>query len=203
VSKIEKETIMRKKSIAICLIMLGGFVFTSGCAKNEMVKKDEAVAQVAKTPNIVKSEPVKMETLTNTPLTQNQIKESAAPDTLQPVTNAAELKAELEKIYFDFDGYALSQTARDTLIKNSANLKKDPAVIVQIEGHCDERGSNEYNLALGERRAKSAMQYLATMGISENRLSVISYGKEKPVAVGEDEASWAKNRRDEFVISTK
>ena len=79
-------------------------------------------------------------------------------------------------------------------------MKKNSALKVRIEGHCDERGSDEYNLALGERRAKAAMNYLVTLGIADKRLSVISYGKEKPVDPGHDEAAWAKNRRAEFVI---
>ena len=79
-------------------------------------------------------------------------------------------------------------------------LKGKPTVKIQIAGNCDERGSAEYNLALGERRAKSAQQYLITMGVAPDRLSIISYGKEKPAVEGHDEAAWAKNRRDEFTI---
>jgi peptidoglycan-associated lipoprotein len=77
---------------------------------------------------------------------------------------------------------------------------KNNSLKVQIEGNCDERGSDEYNLALGEKRAKSAMKYLETLGVPAERLSVISYGKEKPADPGHDEAAWAKNRRDEFVL---
>jgi len=79
-------------------------------------------------------------------------------------------------------------------------LKVQPDAKVKIEGHCDERGSAEYNLALGERRAKSAMQYLVTLGVKADRVSIISYGKEKPAVDGHDDAAWAKNRRAEFVI---
>jgi peptidoglycan-associated lipoprotein len=82
-------------------------------------------------------------------------------------------------------------------------IKKDSAAKVRIEGNCDERGSDEYNLALGEKRAKAAMEYLVTLGIPAERLSVISYGKEKPADPGHDEAAWAKNRRDEFVVLSK
>lgn len=82
-------------------------------------------------------------------------------------------------------------------------MRNNPTVKIQIEGHCDERGSDAYNLALGERRAKAALQYLVTLGIPDKRLSVISYGKEKPADPGHDETSWSKNRRDEFVIVTQ
>lgn len=122
---------------------------------------------------------------------------------LEPIPGASELKAAFEVIHFDFDSYLLSREARSSLVKNVEMMKYDPGISVRIEGHCDERGSDEYNLALGEKRARAAMQYMVTMGIPRQRLSVISFGKEKPVAVGHDQASWAKNRRDEFALTTE
>jgi peptidoglycan-associated lipoprotein len=108
----------------------------------------------------------------------------------------------LNAIFFDFDSSTLSQPSRDTLSNNAAVLlKKQTGLKIQVEGHCDERGSAEYNLALGERRAKSAMNYLLTLGVPASRLSVISYGKEKPADQGHDDAAWAKNRRAEFVAA--
>ena len=115
-------------------------------------------------------------------------------------SSRAALQQALEKIYFDFDSAALSESSRDTLKKDYELIKKNGAAKVEIEGHCDERGSDEYNLALGERRAKAALNYLVTLGIAPGRLSTISYGKEKPADPGHDEAAWAKNRRVEFVI---
>ncbi len=128
-------------------------------------------------------------------------KQAARQIELESIANAGELKIILENIYFDFDSPTLSRDARKTLANNAERLKKASNVMVRIEGNCDERGSDEYNLALGERRAKSALQYLAALGVPEKRLSAVSYGKEKPVAVMHDEASWTKNRRDEFVIT--
>ena len=110
------------------------------------------------------------------------------------------LKEALEKVYFSFDSSNLDDGARQNLTKNAAFMKKNGSAKVRIEGNCDERGSDEYNLALGERRAKAAMQYLVTMGVPAARLSVISYGKEKPADPGHDEAAWARNRRDEFAV---
>ena len=95
----------------------------------------------------------------------------------------------------------LSESARTTLTKNASALKASSATI-RIEGNCDERGSAEYNLALGERRAKTAQQYLLTLGIKPERLSTISYGKEKPAIQGGGETAGVKNRRDEFVVVT-
>jgi peptidoglycan-associated lipoprotein len=118
-------------------------------------------------------------------------------------SKGVKLNGALEKIYFEFDATTLSEQARTSLTNNAERLRKSSTVTVRIEGHCDERGSDEYNLALGEKRAKTAMHYLVTMGIPAKRLSVLSYGKEKPADSGHDEAAWSKNRRDEFVVTSK
>jgi peptidoglycan-associated lipoprotein len=134
---------------------------------------------------------------------QQTVKEAPAPvktETLPEIDKTAALQKALERIYFDFDSFVLTAPSRDALDKNAALLAKNNPVKVQIEGHCDERGSDEYNLALGEKRAKAALSYLVTLGISPERLSIISYGKEKPLDMGHDEASWAKNRRAEFMV---
>jgi len=107
---------------------------------------------------------------------------------------------ENEDIHFDFDSAVIREDAKPILLKKAEFLKKYPTLTVTIEGHCDERGTNEYNLALGERRAHSAWQYLVNLGIAPNRMQMISYGEERPIAAGHDEASWAKNRRAHFVI---
>lgn len=101
--------------------------------------------------------------------------------------------------YFDFDSFKIRGDARDVLKTNANFLKSNPSVSVQIEGHCDERGTTEYNLALGERRANAARDYLVRLGIDKARLSVISYGKERAQDSGHDESAWAKNRRASFV----
>lgn len=107
---------------------------------------------------------------------------------------------ELEPVYFAFDDYTLSEEAKDILKINAEWLDKNKNVRVQIEGHCDERGSAEYNIALGERRAKSARNYMIQLGIDPSQLSTISYGKERPKDPGHNEEAWEKNRRDEFVV---
>jgi len=105
----------------------------------------------------------------------------------------------LHTIYFDYDKSALSSEAKKLLGENIDWLKKNQKSSLQIEGHTDERGSVEYNLALGDRRAKSVRKYLVDSGIDGKRLKVISYGKEKPVATGDTEAAYSKNRRANFV----
>lgn len=191
---------MRKGMVGLVTVLFCGALLVGGCAKKEMVKGEEGVVPSAATekPAVtppakpsINEEVVKEQPIKEAPTTEASIKE-------QPVTAVA--ATELEKVYFDFDSFVLSQTSRDILSKNAKWLQKNGRVKVQIEGHCDERGSDEYNLALGEKRAKSAMNYLVTLGVSADQLSVISYGKEKPADQGHNEAAWAKNRRDEFVI---
>jgi len=102
---------------------------------------------------------------------------------------------ELKDISFDFDRFDLSPEARATLADDAAWLESNPNVKVAVEGHCDERGTNEYNIALGDRRAKSAYNYLINLGIKADRLSTISYGEEKPQCTEHEESCWSKNRR--------
>jgi peptidoglycan-associated lipoprotein len=101
-------------------------------------------------------------------------------------------------VYFDYDSYALRPDALETLRKKAESLQRFPKTQVQIEGHCDERGTQEYNLALGEMRAQAAREHLDRLGISRDRIITISYGEEMPAAPSHDELAWAKNRRCEF-----
>jgi peptidoglycan-associated lipoprotein len=109
----------------------------------------------------------------------------------------------LKDIHFDFDKYNIRPGDAEILRENAALLKKYPKVRIQVEGHCDERGTTEYNLALGERRANNTKRYLLSLGISTDRISTISYGKERPLDPGHNEEAWAKNRRAHTIISSK
>jgi len=109
-----------------------------------------------------------------------------------------ETVAGLETIHYAYNDFTLDERARITLEQNAVFMRKNPALKVIIEGHCDERGSDEYNLALGERRAAAARNYLVSLGIGNDRLSIISYGEELPLVAEANEAAWAKNRRAEF-----
>ena len=105
-----------------------------------------------------------------------------------------------EDIYFDFDKSTLSPSAQDNLLRKAEWLRENYDATVTIEGHCDERGTNEYNLALGDRRAESAKDFLSDLGIDPSRLSTISYGEERPVDPRQNEEAWAKNRRSHFKV---
>ncbi len=109
----------------------------------------------------------------------------------------------LKIVHFDFDTFSLTEEARTTLKENTEWLKTHKSIKVQVEGHCDSRGTQEYNLALGQKRADAVRKYLADLGIGAKRLSTISYGEEKPLDSVETEEAWAKNRRAQFVITDK
>ena len=179
---------MRKESKGLMVALGLVAMMAAGCAKEEVVKQDEPVVPQQTVKQAEPAQPVQQ------PAAQTEQKQEA--------TAAKEAEAvSLETVYFDFDKSDLRQDARDALSKNAeVLLKKLTDAKIQIAGNCDERGSDEYNLALGDRRAKSAAKYLETLGVKADRISTISYGKEKPAVEGHDEAAWAKNRRDDFVI---
>jgi peptidoglycan-associated lipoprotein len=109
----------------------------------------------------------------------------------------------LQTVYFDFDSAALTSASKSALEQNAGWLKLAKQVDIEIEGHCDERGGIQYNLALGERRAKSVKDFLTALGVDAGRVSIVSYGKERPVAFGHSEEDWSRNRRANFVIRAK
>jgi len=114
-------------------------------------------------------------------------------------TATARVPASLQRIHFEFDSYVLTADSKATLQDNADYLKANAGKRVQIEGHCDERGSDEYNLVLGEKRARATKSFLVSLGIDDRRIDVISYGEERPLDPASNEGAWAKNRRAEFV----
>jgi peptidoglycan-associated lipoprotein len=186
------------KNNAVGFLLIAGCVafMANGCAKQELVKKDESIAPAINTA----TKPVEKKEAKEMAVKPVPVQETTLNENSRQALDKEQLQAALEKIYFGFDSYELSDAARTSLVNNSGLLKKNSAVRVRIEGNCDERGSAEYNLALGEKRAIAAKKYLETMGIPASGISTISYGKEKPADPGHSEAALAKNRRDEFVI---
>jgi len=134
---------------------------------------------------------------------------AAAPATTAPAAPGARPSpkefvavAELKDVFFDFDKYDVRPGDAKVLDGNASWLKSNDNLVL-IEGHCDERGTNEYNLALGERRAKSAMNYLVSQGIQASRITIISYGEERPLCTDKTEDCWAKNRRAHFLVKPR
>jgi peptidoglycan-associated lipoprotein len=175
------------------LLIFSGSIMLSSCAK-EAVKDTEALTadEKAKRDAAEKARLERERMERERALREQQLREG----------EAARLKQEFENkaIYFEFDSAVLGTEAQDVLREKADYLKANADKKVLIEGHCDDRGSVEYNLALGQRRAESAMKYLVILGISSDRIRTISYGKERPVDPGQNEEAWAMNRRDEFVL---
>jgi len=176
-----------------------------GCAKKEVVMAEEPIAPAAVTAPVAPPPPApEVPRVVLPPETKRA--EAIPPPVILPPSPQPMLPVEkapvvsLETIHFDFDKSDLREPDREILVKNADIMMKKLQGNVLIEGHCDERGSDEYNLALGERRALSALKYLVTLGVSANRLSWVSFGEEKPFDPGHDEEAWAKNRRAQFVI---
>ncbi len=182
---------MQKFNITRLLVMLVALtLLAAGCAKKP-VMEEAAVMEQPTEVAVVEQQPV---------VVQQVDEEAARRAAAEAAAAAAALRAtnNLGRIHFDFDQYTLTTAAKDQLASNAALLKAAPAVKVQIEGHCDERGSDEYNLALGEKRALATKNYLVSLGVAVDRMSIISYGEEMPLDPANSEAAWAKNRRAEF-----
>jgi len=172
-----------------CLAVLVAGVI-SGCAK-----KPAPDTMGGETPAVTEMSSQDVKGIQEGSMSESGIKESGSMQGMQGAEMA------MQRIHFNFDQYILTPEAQETLAKNADYLRSNPGVKVQIEGHCDERGSDEYNLALGERRATTTKNYMVTIGIDASRLSTISYGEEKPLEMGNNEDAWAMNRRAEFVVS--
>ena len=208
---------MKKSSIILMVIMLSfalSLIFLGGCTKKTMVKevstaKEESTAKekgaVVKDAGAEKmkkgDETTKSVLMKGKPSTEGSAKEVTEAGARKD--KAAEVKgtSTFVDIHFDFDKYNLKSEDRAILKKDADWLAKHEKINVIIEGNCDERGTSEYNLALGQRRADEAMKYLVELGIDQKRIKTISYGKEKPLDPGHNEETWSKNRRDHFVAN--
>jgi len=159
--------------------------------------------------------PKKAEVTTSPAAEVEKVTAPSTPALASAETKTSESKAEapnersavsaegLRPVYFDFNRSLMRDDAKAVLKANGAWLKANPQARIRIEGHCDARGTVEYNQALGQRRAVSAKQYLTFMGISADRITLVSYGKEKPMCTESTEECWQKNRRDDFIVVGK
>jgi peptidoglycan-associated lipoprotein len=202
---------MGKKSlVAVVLILCVGLVLT-GCPKKTVVKEEpsmkkaeEAVAEREKAAKLEREKELARLREEEAKKAKEQEFEKSLVAKKEPGIAGEVFESRLLKdIHFDFDKYDIRPEDTEILKENAALLMQYPKVKIQTEGHCDERGTNEYNLALGERRANAAKKYLLSLGISPDRISTISYGEEKPLDAGHNEEAWFKNRRGHFVILSK
>jgi peptidoglycan-associated lipoprotein len=182
-------------------------LFLVGCPKRPATLAGAAVAPAPAAPVVVAPAPAGPSTSGGSAATPAPTPSPAAPSTAAPGTppRPSEFAANpaLKDIYFDFDKYDVRAGDAKILDANAGWLKQNAGTLVLIEGHCDERGTNEYNLALGERRAKSTMNYLVAQGIQANRITIISYGEERPVCAEKNEACWTKNRHAHFLVKAR
>ena len=183
---------MYRQGLLFCLVVT--LVFSAGCATKKVQK------ETALTPP-----PAPAQTLTPPVDIPKPVPVVEQRKAVEPVVDKPQVVVEplpvavLQSVPFEYDQHLLSDTAREILAANAAILKAQGRLQVTLAGYCDERGSDQYNIALGERRAESVRNYLLSLGISAGRLETISYGEEKPLDPGHDEDAWAKNRRVEFV----
>jgi peptidoglycan-associated lipoprotein len=181
-----------KKVFVIIFLLTFGFILCA-CAPRKAVQLPPTTPQETKAPEVKPEKKATEEKVTEEQLAKIETREEETP-------KYAEEKSVFEDIHFDFDKYDIRPDAKPILQSISDWLIKNKSVMLLIEGHCDERGTNEYNLALGDRRAKATKDYLIALGIPSGRIQIISYGEEKPLCTEKTEECWQENRRAHFVI---
>ncbi len=168
----------------LALFTLSSVVALSGCSKKDVVSDEPVITPSGDTSG----------SLGDTSAASGSAGTSGASDAVS---------SDMATIYFGYDSFSLSSEARSSLKDNAAWLKSNGTATIQIEGHCDERGTTEYNLALGEKRANAVRDYMVKLGVASSRISVISYGEERPSDPGHDESAWSRNRRASFVMVSR
>ena len=202
---------MGKKGLVVLVLILCVGLLLTGCPKKTVMKEEpstrkaeEAVAEREKAAKLAaEQEAARIREEEAKKAKEKEFEKSMVAKKEPGIAGEVFESRLLKDIHFDFDRYDILPEDAQILKENAALLMNYPKVKIQVEGHCDERGTNEYNLALGERRANAAKKYLVSLGISADRISSISYGEEKPLDTGHNEEAWAKNRRGHFVILSK
>ncbi|HDS15685.1 MAG TPA: peptidoglycan-associated lipoprotein Pal [Proteobacteria bacterium] len=185
---------MKAAKVVLALVLTAFLMFavtSCTCKPGDLEEEKISQPETLSTPSVISSQ-----------MEQSEIARPAtiASASIKVGDRAVDLGDRIFPIYFDFDRSELSGEARETLSELAQWLKNNPSIVLRVDGHCDERGSNEYNLALGERRASSAKKYLVYLGIAPERLETMSYGEEKPSCTEANESCWSRNRRDDFTI---
>jgi peptidoglycan-associated lipoprotein len=193
--------VTRAAQVTLMSLLLAGLMIT-GCARRPATTAASAAAPAA-APSPAPAPAPAPSAPSPAPAPPAPAAAAAPAPAPRPVPKEFMAVAALKEVYFDFDKYDIRPEDAKTLDANATWLKSNGDNLVLIEGHCDERGTNEYNLALGERRAKSTMNYLVSQGIQANRITIISYGEERPVCTEKTEACWAKNRRANFLVKPR
>jgi peptidoglycan-associated lipoprotein len=203
--KRRRKMMKRKWIILAMLFVVPAMLFTVSCAKKAVVAEPSmtdttAADEAARQAELEKQKEMERQKQLEEERLAAERAEQLKADAMARDMMMAKNRFLNENVYFDFDNATLDYQAQELLKQKAMWLRDNPDANVVIEGHCDERGTNAYNLALGERRAESAKTFLVNLGISGMRLTTISYGEEKPVDMGQNEEAWAKNRRAAFVL---
>ncbi len=188
---------MKVKVVVVGLFLLVSVV---GCKKKKPANIEKEIEETTTEIPEVKEEEVEAEPEVDLSLDK---KPETLPEDIVELNQYVVNEGLLGDIFFDFDRFDLRPEARERLAKNAEFLKKHPELIVLIEGHCDERGTNEYNLALGDKRANAAKDFLVSLGVNPDNLKTISYGEEKPFCKESNEQCWQLNRRAHFKIISR
>jgi peptidoglycan-associated lipoprotein len=193
VIKLTQEVFAMKRFLA-CVVIMGFAVF--GCAEKQAVAPVQQPGELTQP-----SQPKEVEQPKKVPVTEQVTEQQIAKvESGEVPFKGEEISGMFKDIYFDYDKYEINENGRLVLRSVADYLTKNRAHKILIEGHCDDRGTSEYNLALGDKRAKSAKDFLLSLGVPSSRADVISYGKEKQLCSERTEECWAKNRRAHFVI---
>jgi peptidoglycan-associated lipoprotein len=193
----KENHIMQKHWTAIALALLVPVIFSfAACTKSKISSQPSTTTSAEEEARKRAEEEARQKALREENLKEESLSEQQTRERMETERSMFEN----EDIYFEFDSIRLAPGAQEILTQKAAWLRKNRNAKVTIEGHCDDRGTNEYNLALGEGRAQSARAFLVDLGVKESKLIAISYGEERPVDRGQNEESWARNRRAHFVI---
>jgi peptidoglycan-associated lipoprotein len=200
---------MSKKSLTLFVFILCLGLFLGGCPKKQVVVSRDQSSEAARLEREREAREARERELAR--LREEELKKPTGGELEKSLVTKKEAGIEgevfesklLKDIHFDFDKYDVRSVDEAVLKENAVFLKNNPKMKIQIEGHCDERGTVEYNLALGERRANNTKKYLVFLGIPSERISTISYGKERPLDKGHHEEAWARNRRAHIVVLSK
>jgi peptidoglycan-associated lipoprotein len=195
------------KAFVVTLALLA-LVIAPACHKKTPPKVAPSVATTAPPPEVpltvttATSQPVTTETDFVSPKTDTVAVETL-PNDIEELNRVAQNRGYIRDAFFEYNDSTLSADAQSALTSSASWLKTNAQYNLLIEGHCDERGTEQYNLALGDRRANQAKEYLVTLGVDAGRIRTVSYGEERPFDPGHDDAAWAKNRRDHLVLVGK
>lgn len=187
---------MKRSALSVLAILsLSGLMVVAGCKKKQPETTDtDMTTETSEAPAEEVTPPPDVDTV-------DDITQAIMDEDLQRLNQLLSEQGLVGDVYFDYDDYDLKPEARERLSRNAEFMKEHTELVFTLEGHCDERGTNEYNLALGDRRANAAKNYLLSLGVDASAMQTLSYGEERPVCTDAAESCWSRNRRAHFLVT--